>query len=92
MAPEFVQVARYLSREESITALVATQLILDELLEGENAWPDYDKAGKTFEEIVRRSCAVLEHASYIAEGNQVPLCVCGRKGHFPSQCTFKSHI
>lgn len=54
--------------------------------------PSYEKAEKTFEEIVTRACAILDHTLYMGDGNHVPLCTCGRKGHLPSQCTFKSHI
>lgn len=92
LPPHFENVAQFLSREASITALVETQALLDEMLNKESTLPDFEKAGKTFEEIARRACAVLDHTLYMGEGNQVPLCVCGRKGHLPAQCTFKSHI
>lgn len=89
--PHFDQISKFLSREDSIGQLVATQEVLDKLL-ASCSQQEYEKAGKTFEDISRRSCAVLDHTLYMGEGNHVPLCICGRKGHLPAQCTFKSHI
>ena len=88
----FKNIADYLSREDSISEIVRTQKLLDQLLSTSTDLPEIEKAGKTFEEIARRSCAVLDHTLYMGEGNHVPLCTCGRKGHYPAQCTFKSHI
>lgn len=89
---EFDSIAKYISREESIQALVETQDLLDGLLNEPNATADFSKAGKTFEEVARRASAVLDQTLYMGETGHVPLCICGRKGHMPSQCTFKSHI
>lgn len=90
--PHFSAIAHFLARDESISMLVDTQSLLDRLLEGAQGADDFDKAGKAFEEVSKRSCAVLDHTLYMGNDNQVPLCTCGRKGHFPEQCTFKSHF
>lgn len=91
VTPPFDRIASHISREDSITQLVATQDELDKLLFS-CSQQEYQKAGKTFEDISRRSSAVLDDALHYGENNRIPLCVCGRKGHVPAQCTFKSHI
>lgn len=88
----FETIANFISRDDSIHQLIATQEVLDQLLNSTSSEQQFEKAGKTFEEMARRSCAVLDHTLYMGEGNHVPLCTCGRKGHYPEQCTFKSHI
>ena len=88
----FREIAEFISRNDAISELVFSKQILDTLLNTACSQQEYEKAGKTFEEIAKRSCAVLDHTIFMGESNHVPLCTCGRKGHFPSECTFKSHI
>lgn len=88
----FDVIASYLVREGAINGLVCTQNRLDRMLASETSPADVEKASKTFEEVAKRTCAVLDNTLHMGEGNHVPLCICGRKGHLPSQCTFKSHI
>lgn len=93
--PHFAPIAEHLARDESISSLVDTQAVLDKLLQeqrGAAGKKEFEKAGKIFHDVVTKACAVLDHTMAISDSNHVPLCTCGRKGHLPSQCTFKSHI
>lgn len=96
--PHFSPIADFLSRDDSLYQLIQTQMVLDDLLSlsanaasGSNS-PHVEKAAHTFEQVISLSNDVLHHTMAIGSNSQVPLCVCGRKGHVPSQCTFKSHI
>lgn len=96
--PHFSPIADFLSRDDSLYQLIQTQMILDKMLSqathnvsGTNS-THVEKAGHTFEQVITLASDVLDHALAIGSDSQVPLCVCGRKGHIPSQCTFKSHI
>lgn len=88
----FDMVANHLSRAESIERLVETQDILDGLLKEPKLADEVEKASKSFEEMLKRANGVLDQTLHIGEQGQAPLCTCGRKGHTPDQCTFKSHI
>lgn len=96
--PHFAPIADFLSRDDSLYQLIQTQIILDDLLNqagrtssGSNS-THVEKAGHTFEQVISFASDVLDHTMALSSDSQVPLCVCGRKGHLPSQCTFKSHI
>lgn len=90
--PLFQPICEYLARPDALIALTLTQVRLNSLLADEAEKLHADKAAKTFEEIVRRACAVLDNTLYLGKANRVPLCTCGRQGHTEEQCTFKSHI
>lgn len=86
----FDQVVEQVTGRSCMMMITDTQELLDKRLERVGVG-EYEKAGKTFEEVGRRLCAVLD---YIVEmgGGVVPICECGRKGHRQENCTFKSHI
>lgn len=89
--PHFVLIADFMSRDECIKDISRTEKVLDLLL-NERSQDEAEKARKTFEQVVTRACAVLDDTLYMGNDSHVPLCTCGRKGHLPTQCTFKSHI
>lgn len=90
--PRFKDFAIYFGRDDCIGNLLETQAIINHQLKDCAGSQVFEKAGKTFEEIAQRSCDLLDHTLHMADTNQVPVCTCGRKGHLPQQCTFKSHI
>lgn len=92
MPVHFAPIAEFLSRDKALELLLDTESILEGILTGGASELDYEKAGKAFEQVANRGAAVLDYTVSLSEGTHVPSCTCGRKGHYPSQCTFKSHI
>ncbi|PXF48941.1 hypothetical protein BWQ96_01283 [Gracilariopsis chorda] len=89
---QFERIAQHITRKDTFEGIDETERILDRLFKSPEVGDQFEKAGKTFEEIARRSAAVLEHTTLMSDESNIPVCTCGRKGHYPGQCTFKSHI
>lgn len=92
MPAHFAPIAEFLARQEALECLLDTEAILDGVLTGGASELEYEKAGKAFEQVISRARAMLDYTVSLSEDSHVPSCTCGRKGHYPSQCTFKSHI
>lgn len=87
----FRSVSDHVLRDGAIEGLIHTQDVLDMLL-ADTKGAGIEKAKSAFEDVLKLVNDILDQTLYIGEQGQAPLCVCGRKGHLPAQCTFKSHI
>lgn len=88
----FARISEFLSRNDSVTRLLRTQKVLDCLLKTESCPGIAEKAGESFEQVITLATNVLDHSMSVGCESVIPACVCGRKGHLPAQCTFKSRI
>ncbi|KAI0561347.1 heme oxygenase-like protein [Gracilaria domingensis] len=90
LPPEFENVAKQITRQEALKGILDTERVLERLLKSADSSDQFEKAGKTFEEVAKRAKSVLEYTMFISDSSNIPVCTCGRKGHYPEQCTFKS--
>lgn len=89
---KFHELGTLLCKQESLLYILEAQDLLDNLARDPARANETEKAGKTFGELLKRINDVLDHAIHLGDQGQAPMCVCGRKGHTPAKCTFKSHI
>lgn len=89
---DFSNIADHIKRFQSLRPLLQTRKLIDTILLTKSTSQEAEKAGKTFQQVLDRASAVLNFALSLEDESHVPICTCGRKGHQPSQCTFKSHI
>ncbi|CAN8076297.1 unnamed protein product [Agarophyton chilense] len=82
---EFENVAKHITREAAIKCIHGTERVLERLLKSSDSSDQFEKAGKTFEEVAKRARGVLDHTMFISDSSNIPVCTCGRKGHLPEQ-------
>ena len=70
----FESIADHIQRSESLQALLQTRALIDLLLESSRMQEQVEKAGKTFQEVLDRYCAVLDYAHSLEDNSKVPVC------------------